>query len=45
MGTVPPNTALLLLKDGKNRQEYFITSTNKINAKILIVYEPPTLQD
>ena len=41
MGTVPPNTALLLLKDGKNRQEYFITSTNKINAKILIVYEPP----
>ena len=41
MGTVPPNTALLLLKDGKNRQEYFITSTNKVNAKLLIVYEPP----
>ena len=40
MGTVPPNTALLLYNDGKNRQEYFITSTNKINAKILIVYEP-----
>jgi hypothetical protein len=44
MGTVPPNTALLLLKDGKIRQEYFITSTNKFNAKLLIVYEPP-LQD
>jgi hypothetical protein len=44
MGTVPPNTALLLYKDGKNRQEYFITSTNKINAKLLIVYEPP-IQD
>jgi len=43
MGTVPPNTALLLFKDGKNRQEYFITSTNKINAKLLIVYEPPIL--
>ena len=43
MGTVPPNTALLLFKDGKNRQEYFITSTNKINAKLLIVYEPPLL--
>jgi S-ribosylhomocysteine lyase LuxS involved in autoinducer biosynthesis len=43
MGTVPPNTALLLVKDGKNRQEYFITSTNKINAKLLIVYEPPIL--
>jgi hypothetical protein len=43
MGTVPPNTALLLYKDGKNRQEYFITSTNKINAKLLIVYEPPAI--
>ena len=43
MGTVPPNTALLLFKDGKNRQEYFITSTNKINAKLLIVYEPPVM--
>ena len=43
MGTVPPNTALLLFKDGKSRQEHFITSTNKINAKLLIVYEPPTI--
>jgi hypothetical protein len=43
MGTVPPNTALLLFKDGKNRQEYFITSTNKTNAKLLIIYEPPKL--
>jgi len=41
MGTVPPNTALLLFKDGANRKEFFITSTNKINAKLLIVYEPP----
>jgi hypothetical protein len=44
MGTVPPNTALLLFKDGKVRQEYFITSTNKINAKLLIVYEPPIVE-
>lgn len=43
MGTVPPNTALLLFNDGKNRQEYFITSTNKINAKLLIIYEPPIM--
>lgn len=43
MGTVPPNTALLLFKDDKNRQEYFITSTNKINAKLLIIYEPPIM--
>ena len=41
MGTVPPNTALLVLKDGITRQELFITSTNKTNAKIIISYVPP----
>ena len=41
MGTVPPNTALLVLKDGDRRQELFITSTNKINAKIIVSYSPP----
>ncbi len=40
MGTVPPNTALLVLKDGNLRQEYFITSTNKMNAKLIITYQP-----
>ena len=40
MGTVPPNTALLVLKDGITRQEYYITSTNKMNAKLLINYTP-----
>lgn len=41
MGTVPPNTALLVLKEGGNRQELFITSTNKTNAKIIVSYTPP----
>jgi hypothetical protein len=41
MGTVPPNTALLVYKDGMSRQELFITSTNKMNAKLIIEYEPP----
>lgn len=41
MGTVPPNTALLVLKEGGNRQELFITSTNKTNAKIIVSYVPP----
>lgn len=41
MGTVPPNTALLVLKEGGNRQELFITSTNKTNAKIIVSYSPP----
>ena len=45
MGTVPPNTALLVLKDGTNRQELFITSTNKTNAKIIISYIPPPKEE
>lgn len=45
MGTVPPNTALLVLKDGITRQELFITSTNKTNAKIIISYVPPPKEE
>ncbi len=41
MGQVPPNTALLVLKDGSSRQELYITSTNKMNAKLIIEYSPP----
>ena len=41
MGTVPPNTALLVFKDAEIRQELFITSTNKMNAKLVIEYVPP----
>lgn len=42
MGTVPPNTALMVFKEGKNRQDFFITTTNKINAKLVVVYQAPT---
>jgi hypothetical protein len=42
MGTVPPNTALLVYKDGDARQELFITSTDKMNAKLVIEYQPPS---
>jgi len=45
MGTVPPNTALLVLKDGNKRQELFITSTNRTNAKIIISYVPPPKEE
>jgi hypothetical protein len=41
MGLVPPNTALLVLKENGNRQELFITTTNTFNAKIIIQYNPP----
>jgi len=34
---VPPNTALMVVKDGSNRQEIYITSTLSVNA--MIVFE------
>lgn len=40
MGTIPPNTALFVLNDGDTRQEYFITTTDKVNAKFEFVYKP-----
>lgn len=40
MGSIPPNTALFVLTDGDSRQEYFITTTDKVNAKFEFVYKP-----
>jgi len=34
LGTVPPNTALMVVKDGTSRQEIYITSTLSVNAMI-----------
>lgn len=39
MGSIPPNTALVVLIDGNSRQEFFITTTNKVNAKFEFVYK------
>jgi hypothetical protein len=41
MGSVPPNTALMILKEADKRQELFITSTNTENAKLIIEYQAP----
>ncbi len=40
MGSIPPNTALVVLNDGNSRQEFFITTTNKVNAKFEFLYKP-----
>ena len=40
MGSIPPNTALVVLNDANSRQEFFITTTNKVNAKFEFVYKP-----
>lgn len=42
MGSIPPNTALLVLKDGDTRQEFYITTTNKVNAKFIFTYKSPS---
>lgn len=35
LGLVPPNTALMVVKDGSSRQEIYITSTLTMNAMII----------
>jgi hypothetical protein len=39
MGTIPPNTALLIITAGKKRYELFMTSTNQKSAKVRFLYE------
>ncbi len=41
LGTVPPNTALMVVKDGNSRQELYITSTLSVNA--MIIFEQKNL--
>jgi hypothetical protein len=41
LGTVPPNTALLILKEGSSRKEYYIMTNMQTNAMLLINYKAP----
>ncbi len=41
LGSVPPNTALMVLKDGATRKEFYITSTLQTNAMLIINYKAP----
>jgi len=36
MGSIPPNTALMIITDGKNRFELFFTSNEKLNGTVRI---------
>ncbi len=40
MGSIPPNTALVVLNDANTRKEFYISTTNKLNAKFEFVYKP-----
>jgi hypothetical protein len=40
LGDIPPNTALMVVKAGKERYEVFLTSNEQRNAKLIINYVP-----
>jgi hypothetical protein len=40
LGDIPPNTALMVIKAGKERYEIFLASNEQRNAKVVIVYVP-----
>jgi hypothetical protein len=39
LGTIPPNTALLIITAGKKRYELFLSSSNEKSAKVRFLYE------
>ncbi len=41
LGTIPPNTALMVVTTGGNRYELFISSDEQKNAKVIIDYKMP----
>src|SRR5581483_3857737 len=40
LGSIPPNTALMVLTTGDKRYELFIRTTEQQNASIIIEYKP-----
>ena len=42
LGSVPPNTALLIYKDEAQNEEILINTNLKTNAKLIIEYQAPT---
>ena len=39
LGTIPPNTALLIVTARNKRYQLFLTSTGKKNAQVRFIYE------
>ena len=42
LGTIPPNTALLIVTAGNKRYQLFLASNGKKNAQVRFVYERPS---
>ena len=41
LGSIPPNTALMIVNDGEKRYQVYLTSDNKKNAMVRFIYEKP----
>ncbi|HEX7844446.1 MAG TPA: hypothetical protein VF476_01530 [Chitinophagaceae bacterium] len=41
LGSIPPNTAVLVITAGKNQHRLWLSSTESKSARVRIVYEPP----
>ena len=41
LGTIPPNTALLIVTAGNKRYQLFLASNGKKNAQVRFIYEKP----
>lgn len=40
LGTIPPNTALMIITTGGKRYQLFVSSDTEKNAKVVVEYEP-----
>jgi len=41
MGTIPPNTALMIIKTKDERYQLYLTSDEKKNAMVRLIYRKP----
>ena len=44
MGTIPPNTALMIVNAGDKRYQLYLTSDDKKNALVRFIYENPLVK-
>jgi hypothetical protein len=42
LGSIPPNTALMIITTGGKRYQLFISSDKQKNAKVIVQYDPAT---
>lgn len=42
LGTIPPNTALMIINAGEKRYQLYLTSDEQKNAMVRFIYEKPT---